>query len=88
MSHRPSPSACSTHLVVLTGANRVRGTTTAAAASKHSMALPMAVSSWNTGALELSRGLTVFLFLISGRAITPPLADRVAWEAVQRSRQE
>jgi hypothetical protein len=125
-------------LVVFTGAKRVRGTTTAPAASKHSMAarragvrvgacgcvlvgvaraqcveprrellsskthtqppslpanndltsihcarhthkqagqrpapLPMAVSSWNTGVLLLSRGLTVFLFLMSGSGSTP-----------------
>jgi len=45
-------------LQVLTGAKRVRGTTTAPALSKHSMAEPIAVSSWNTGAESLSRGFT------------------------------
>ena len=42
------------------------------ALSKHSMADPMAVSSWNTGGLAASRGLTVFLFLMSGRSKAPP----------------
>lgn len=59
-------------LQVLTGAKRSRGTTMAPALSKHSMAEPMAVSSWNTGGVEASRGLTVFLFLISGNFSTPP----------------
>ena len=64
--------------MVLTGANRSRGTTTAPASSKHSMAEPMAVSSWNTGGLLESRGFTVFLFLISGSFSTPLLASSFA----------
>lgn len=48
------------------------------ARSKHSMADPMAVSSWKTGALLESRGLTVFLFLMSGRSRAPPDLSRVA----------
>ncbi len=45
------------------------------------MAEPMAVSSWNTGVVLESRGLTVFLFLISGRPSAPPEAVRVACSA-------
>jgi hypothetical protein len=56
----------------------VRGTTTAPALSKHSMAEPMAVSSWNTGAEAPSRGLTVFLFLMSGSGSAPPAVSSVA----------
>jgi hypothetical protein len=47
------------------------------AAAPHSP-LPMAVSSWKTGGVLLSRGLTVFLFLISGSANAPLLASSVA----------
>lgn len=56
---------------VFTGANLSRGTTTAPASSKHSMADPMAVSSWKTGVDDESLGLTVFLFLMSGRGRVP-----------------
>ena len=41
-----------------------------------------APTSWYTGAEEESRGLTVFLFLISGSFSTPPLASCGAARAV------
>ena len=63
--------------MVFTGANRSLGTTTAPALSKHSMAEPMAVSSWKTAGVEESRGLMVFLFLIRGSLSTPPLLPSV-----------
>ncbi len=55
----------------------------APALSKHSMAEPMAVSSWNTGSLFESLGLTVFLFLIRGRSRAPP-AEAMAAESCSR----
>lgn len=64
---------------VLTGANRSRGTTTAPASSKHSMAEPIAVSSWNTGVEDESLGLTVFLFLMRGRGRVPLDCDNVSF---------
>ena len=67
--------------VVLTGANRSLGTTTAPASSKHSMADPIAVSNWNTAGVLESLGFTVFLFFIRGSLSTPPDASRVAcWQ--------
>mmetsp|Transcript_12987 Transcript_12987/g.37376 ORF Transcript_12987/g.37376 Transcript_12987/m.37376 type:complete len:240 (-) Transcript_12987:5323-6042(-) len=57
----------------------------AAASSKHSMALPMAVSSWNTARLLGSLGLTVFLFLISGRFRVPPEASNVPFKVFKFS---
>ena len=50
----------------------------APALSKHSMAEPIAVSSWNTGSLFESLGLTVFLFLMRGRSRAPPAAAMAA----------
>lgn len=64
-------------LVVLTGANLSLGTTTAPASSKHSIAEPIAVSSWKTAGVLESLGLTVFLFLIRGRCKTPFEASNV-----------
>lgn len=65
-------------LVVLTGAKRALGTTTAPASSKHSIADPMAVSNWKTAGVLESLGFTVFLFLMRGRCSTPFEAPRVA----------
>ena len=45
------------------------------------MAAPMAVSSWNTGVDFLSRGSTVFSFLISGSFSAPPLASSFVFSA-------
>ena len=42
------------------------------ALSKHSMALPIAVSSWKTGGEFLFRGSTVFAFLMMGSGMNPP----------------
>ena len=72
-------------LHVFTGANRVLGTSMAAALSKHSMALPMAVSSWNTERLPGSRGLTVFLFLMRGSLSVPPDASNVLFSVFKLS---
>lgn len=44
----------------------------------HSSPLPMAVSSWNTAGVLESRGLMVFLFLMSGSFRAPPLAASVS----------
>ena len=67
-------------LHVFTGANRSLGTTTAPASSKHSMAEPMAVSSWKTAGVSESLGLIVFLFLMRGSCSTPLLASSVAFK--------
>ena len=67
-------------LHVLTGAKRSLGTTTAPASLKHSMADPMAVSSWKTAGVSESLGFTVFLFLMRGSCSTPLLSSRVAFK--------
>ena len=54
--------------MVLTGANRVRGTCTARAPGIEPTAAPIAVSSWITGVLDWSRGSTVLRLTISGSA--------------------
>merc|ERR550532_3190324 len=59
-------------LVVFTGAKRERGTSIAEAPSKHSIAAPIAVSSWNTLVEFLLRGSTVLLFFITGNGRDPP----------------
>mmetsp|Transcript_76879 Transcript_76879/g.178312 ORF Transcript_76879/g.178312 Transcript_76879/m.178312 type:complete len:213 (+) Transcript_76879:258-896(+) len=58
-------------LVVFTGAKRERGITSAMAPGKHSIAAPMAVSSWRTLVEVLSRGSTVLLFFMTGRGREP-----------------
>mmetsp|Transcript_16290 Transcript_16290/g.55336 ORF Transcript_16290/g.55336 Transcript_16290/m.55336 type:complete len:438 (+) Transcript_16290:3-1316(+) len=68
-----------------TGAKRVRGTTTAPAPSKHSIAAPMAVSSWKTAAVLLSWGLTVLPFLMSGSATKPPDASMTSLSLSRRT---
>ena len=67
--------------VVLTGANLERGTQMAEAPAKHSMAAPMAISSWNTGVDCLSRGSMVLEFLIMGRGRLPSWAARASLSA-------
>ncbi len=62
--------------VLLTGANLERGTQMAVASVKHSMAAPMAVSSWKTGVDFLSLGSMVLVFLIIGRGRLPPCSWR------------
>jgi len=44
----------------------------------------MAVSSWNTGVEEASRGSTVFLFLIKGSLTAPVAEDSRALERAGR----
>mmetsp|Transcript_8405 Transcript_8405/g.21707 ORF Transcript_8405/g.21707 Transcript_8405/m.21707 type:complete len:208 (+) Transcript_8405:355-978(+) len=68
---------------VLTGAKRVRGMHTAIAPSKHEMAEPIAVSSWNTFGLFLSRGSTVFEFLMTGSGSMPPCLVNCALSATR-----
>ena len=58
-------------LVVLTGAKRERGMRMACAPGKHSMADPMAVSSWRTWVEALSRGSTVLPLEMTGSGSTP-----------------
>ena len=58
--------------VVLTGRNRLRGTTIAVAPSKTSIAAPMADSICTTLGLAGSFGSTVFALRMIGRPSTPP----------------
>mmetsp|Transcript_3262 Transcript_3262/g.8318 ORF Transcript_3262/g.8318 Transcript_3262/m.8318 type:complete len:231 (+) Transcript_3262:394-1086(+) len=67
-----------------TGAKRVRGTMTALAPSKHSMAAPMAVSSCTTFWDESSFGSTVLLFMIMGRGMKPPNLSTISWSLSRR----
>mmetsp|Transcript_3163 Transcript_3163/g.8939 ORF Transcript_3163/g.8939 Transcript_3163/m.8939 type:complete len:276 (+) Transcript_3163:1860-2687(+) len=68
----------------LTGANRVRGTTMAVEPGKHSMAAPMAVSSWMTFWDVSSLGSTVFLFLIIGSGMKPPFLSMISLSLSRR----
>mmetsp|Transcript_10164 Transcript_10164/g.34545 ORF Transcript_10164/g.34545 Transcript_10164/m.34545 type:complete len:220 (+) Transcript_10164:486-1145(+) len=70
-------------LVVLTGAKRERGMTTAVAPGKQEMAEPMAVSSWSTLVDPLSRGSTVFSFLMTGSGSAPPCLSKSALRATR-----
>ena len=63
-------------LHVFTGAKRVRGTTSACEPGSDAMAAPIAVSSWNTGVDDPSRGSTVLELRISGNGRTPPDGER------------
>ena len=54
--------------MVLTGANRERGTYAARAPGMEPIAAPIADSSWITGVLSWSRGSTVLRLTISGRS--------------------
>mmetsp|Transcript_16700 Transcript_16700/g.54405 ORF Transcript_16700/g.54405 Transcript_16700/m.54405 type:complete len:314 (+) Transcript_16700:350-1291(+) len=63
--------SASMSLVVLTGAKRVRGIRMAWAPGKHSMAAPIAVSSWRTLVEFLSRGSTVLPFFMTGSGSRP-----------------
>src|SRR3954471_11828496 len=74
--------------VVLTGANRARGTTIAPALSKHSIAAPIAVSSWKTIGERGSRGSTVLEFLINGNGIKPPCFSISAFKRSSRIHNE
>mmetsp|Transcript_38477 Transcript_38477/g.86685 ORF Transcript_38477/g.86685 Transcript_38477/m.86685 type:complete len:316 (-) Transcript_38477:315-1262(-) len=67
-----------------TGAKRVRGTMTADAPSKHSIAAPMAVSSWTTFWDESSFGSTVLLFLIMGSGMKPPHLSTISCSLSKR----
>jgi hypothetical protein len=74
-------------LVVLTGANRERGTCTARAPGIDPTAAPMAVSSWITLVLDLSRGSTVLRLTISGSsgaAGSAACSSLSAWRSTQR----
>ena len=64
----------------------------AVCSSKDAQASPAGRRTWKTAGVDESRGLIVFLFLISGSFSTPPLAPSVSLctcccRSVQRSKQ-
>ena len=71
--------------MALTGAKRVRGTKMAPEAAKHSMAAPMALSSWSTGGEDALRGSTVLVFLIRGSWSAPPFSASAARRSETRN---
>ena len=67
--------------MVLTGTNRLRGTSSRLAPAKLSIAAPMALSSWTTGVESESRGSTVLRLTINGRSSTPRADSKVSCRA-------
>ena len=67
--------------MVLTGANRVRGTSNSCAPFTAPIAAPIALSSWITAGELESRGSTVLRLTISGSSSTPPVASSVSFSA-------